>query len=86
MEKTDGLPGGSTPSQYALPEGAREIQDLTEFRNMRHSVATIFETCYRMGRCKHSDELRDARKILWFAERLVAKLEKESADVAEKVS
>ena len=75
---TDGPPGGSTPSQYALPAGVTDIQDLTEHRNMRHSVATIFETCYRMGRCGHSDELRDARKIQWFANRLVAQLEREA--------
>lgn len=61
--------GGSTPSQYALPEGAAELQDLIEHREMNFQVGNIFKACYRMGHCAHSDRERDLRKILYFAER-----------------
>jgi len=64
-------PGGSTPSQYALPDNASEIQDLIEFRNMSFSQGNIFKACYRMGHCDHSNKMRDLRKIMWFAKRLI---------------
>lgn len=69
--------GGSTPSQYGLPEGATDLQDLVEYRNMNAAIYSIFKACYRMGTCEHSDTLRDARKILWFAKREVNRLEGE---------
>ena len=62
-------PGGSTPSQYGLPEGAKELQDLIEYREMNFAIGNIFKACYRMGTCSHSDKMRDINKILWFANR-----------------
>lgn len=67
--------GGSTPQQYGLPEGATELQDLIEYRGMNFALGNIFKACYRRGTCSHSDELRDMRKIAWFAEREIARLE-----------
>ena len=67
--------GGSTPKQYALPADALEIQDLIEFREMNFALGNIFKACYRQGHCNHSDALRDMRKIRWFAEREIARLE-----------
>jgi len=66
--------GGSNPKQYELPKDAVEIQDLIEYRGMNFAQGNIFKACYRMGYCDHSDELRDARKIQWFANREVARL------------
>ena len=62
-------PGGSTPSQYALPERAEELQDLIEHRDMNFSLGNIFKATYRLGTCGHSDQEYDLRKILFFAER-----------------
>lgn len=70
-EPVDELPGGSTPSQYALPEGAKELQDLIEYRQMNYALGNIFKACYRLGHCNHSDTMRDLRKIKWFVERLI---------------
>lgn len=66
-------PGGSTPSQYALPPGATELQDLIEYRNMNFAVGNIFKACYRLDNCAHSDIARDLRKIIWFAQRELAR-------------
>jgi hypothetical protein len=60
--------GGST-SYYKLPQGAKDIQDLIEYKNMNFSVGNIFKSCYRLGNCDHSDRVRDLNKIIWFAER-----------------
>jgi hypothetical protein len=63
------IPGGSCPSQYSLPEGASELQDLIEHRSMNFALGNIFKACYRLGGCSHSDAERDLNKILWFAQR-----------------
>ena len=73
------LSDGSTASYYRLPKGARELQDLISHRNMNAQIGEIFRACYRMGRASHSDCLRDARKILFYAKAEVARLEKEGA-------
>lgn len=67
------VPGSSTPSQYALPENAKELQDLIEFRKMNFALGNIFKACYRLGHCSHSDRVRDLHKIIWFAERELKK-------------
>lgn len=69
--------GGSTPSQYALPEGANEIQDLIEYRGMNFAVGNIFKATYRLGHCGHADKAYDLRKIIWFAERELKRVEQE---------
>ena len=67
-------PGGSTPSQYGLPEGATDLQDLIEHRDMNFAIGNIFKACYRMNNCGHSDLIRDVNKILWFAKRELDRL------------
>ena len=69
------LPGGSTPSQYALPPGAAELQDLIEYREMNFAMGNIFKACYRKKDV--GDPLYDIRKIIWFAKREEARLMKE---------
>lgn len=64
---TEEPPGGSTPSQYALPPGAEELQDLIEYREMNFAIGNIFKACYRKK--DGVDPLYDIRKILWFAKR-----------------
>ena len=71
----DELPGGSTPSQYALPPGASELQDLIEHREMNFAMGNIFKACYRKKDV--GDPLYDIRKIIWFAKREEARLMKE---------
>ena len=66
---------GSTASYYELPRNAKELQDLISHRNMNSQIGEIFRACYRMGRAAHSDELRDAKKILFYAKAEVARLE-----------
>jgi len=66
---------GSTASYYVLPEGARELQDLISERDMNAQIGEIFRACYRYGLCRHSDQLRDAKKILFYAAAEVKRLE-----------
>ena len=69
---------GSSADYYKLPVGAFELQHLISYRNMNGQVAEIFRACYRYGIASHSDQLRDARKILFYAKAEVERLEKYS--------
>jgi len=66
---------GTTASYYQLPEGCSELQDLISYRNMNAQDGEIFRAIYRKGRASHSDELRDARKVLFYAQAEVKRLE-----------
>lgn len=68
---------GWSTNYYELPEGAKEIQDLIEYREMNFSVANIFKAAYRMGHKKGTSRAYDLNKIIWFAKRELARLIKE---------
>lgn len=67
---------GSTAGYYELPEGAKELQELISHRNMNAQIGEVFRACYRYGLVSHSDMLRDAKKIKFYAEAEIARLEK----------
>jgi hypothetical protein len=71
---------GSTADYYQLPAGATELQDLISYRNLNAQDGEIFRAIYRKGRASHSDELRDAKKVLFYAKAEVARLENLRAD------
>jgi hypothetical protein len=66
---------GSTASYYELPEGCRELQDLISHRDMNSQIGEIFRACYRYGIASHSDRLRDAKKIKFYAEAEIKRLQ-----------
>lgn len=67
---------GSTASYYELPEGATELQHLISHRNMNSQIGEIFRACYRFGLVEHSDMLRDAKKIKFYAQAEIERLER----------
>ena len=75
IEKTESS-DGSSANYYVLPKGATQLQDLIAFKNMNGQIAEIFRACYRMGQVSHSPNLRDAKKILFYAQAEVNRLEK----------
>ena len=46
--------GGST-KYYDIPEGAKDLQDLIEHKNMSFGLANIFKACYRFGEKEGND-------------------------------
>lgn len=66
---------GSTASYYELPPNATELQHLISHRNLNAQIGEIFRACYRYGMASHSDQLRDAKKILFYAKAEVQRLE-----------
>ena len=43
---------------------------------MNAKIGEIFRACYRYGQASHSDKLRDAKKILFYAKAEIDRLEK----------
>lgn len=70
---------GSTASYYELPDGSKELQDLISHRDMNAQMGEIFRACYRYGIASHSDKLRDAKKIKFYIEAEIERLEKLNA-------
>ena len=71
-EKSD----GSSANYYKLPDNANELQDLISAKNMNAQIGEIFRECYRYGQASHSDELRGIKKILFYANAELKRLEK----------
>jgi len=71
-EKSD----GSSANYYKLPNDANELQDLISAKNMNAQIGEIFRECYRYGQASHSDELRGIKKILFYANAELARIEK----------
>lgn len=67
---------GSTASYYELPEGATELQHLISHRDMNAQIGEVFRACYRYGQASHSDMMRDAKKIRFYAQAEIDRLEK----------
>ena len=67
---------GSTAAYYELPEGATELQELISAKNMNAQIGEIFRACYRYGQVAHSPEIRDIKKILFYAKAELERLTK----------
>ena len=67
---------GSTASYYELPKGSTELQDLIGAKNMNAQIGEIFRACYRYGEVAHSPEIRDIKKILFYANAELNRLNK----------
>ena len=66
---------GSTASYYELPDNASELQHLISYKNMNAQMGEIFRSCYRYGLASHSDQLRDAKKIKFYIDAEIERLE-----------
>ena len=74
---------GGTSSYYELPEGAKDLMDLIEHKDMSFSVANIFKAAYRLGEKDGADKSYDVRKIIWFAERLLKEYSEPTRPLSE---
>jgi len=66
---------GSTASYYELPNNATELQHLISYKNMNAQMGEIFRSCYRYGSASHSDQLRDAKKIKFYIDAEIERLQ-----------
>jgi len=73
---TKSVSDGSTANYYELPDNPRELQDLISYKNMNGQMAEIFRAVYRYGEVEHSPRLRDAKKIKFYIDAEISRLEK----------
>ena len=67
---------GSTASYYELPKDAKELQDLISYRNCNAQVGEMLRGLYRYGLVSHSSKEREMKKIIFYAQAELARLEK----------
>jgi len=70
---------GSTADYYELPAGATQLQDLISHRDMNAQLGEIFRAAYRYGIASHSGKLRDAKKIKFYIDAEIKRLERQAA-------
>ena len=75
-QSNDAQSDGSTASYYTLPEGATELQDLISHKDLNAQLGEIFRACYRYGQVAHSPKIRDIKKIIFYAQAELARIEK----------
>lgn len=73
-----GINNGGSTDYYKIPEGAKDLQDLIEYKKMNFSQGNIFKAIFRAGEEHHSSYERDLHKIIFFAERELKRIERES--------
>lgn len=71
----EGKSDGSSADYYKLPPKATQLQDLISHRDMNAQIGEIFRACYRYGLASHSDKLRDAKKMMFYAAAEIDRLE-----------
>lgn len=74
------IPDGWSSDYYKIPVGASELGDLIEHRNMNFNIGNIFKAAYRLGSKPGVSDLYDLKKILWFVEREIKRIEKSKDD------
>ncbi len=67
---------GTTADYYELPKDAKELQDLISFKDMNGQVAEMFRALYRYGQVSHSPMERDIKKIIYYAEAELDRLQR----------
>lgn len=65
---------GWSSQYYELPPDAKELQDLIEYREMNFALGNIFKAAYRLGHKQGTDAEYDLEKIVWYAQRELARI------------
>lgn len=74
------IPDGWSSDYYKIPPGATELGDLIEHRNMNFNIGNIFKAAYRLGSKPGVSDIYDLKKILWFVDREIKRIEKSKDD------
>lgn len=70
---------GKATEYYDFPTGSVTLNDLIEHKNMSFAQGNIFKAAYRLGQKSGIDELYDLHKIIYYAERMINKIQKEQS-------
>ena len=76
VNKKKSVSDGSSADYYELPKSCEELQDLISHIDMNAQIGEIFRSGDRYGQVAHSKKLRDAKKIKFYAEAEIKRLER----------
>ncbi|WP_019556255.1 hypothetical protein [Thiomicrorhabdus arctica] len=65
-----------TANHYKLPNGSTELQHLISHRNMNSQIGEVFRACYRYSMLSNRDMLKEAKKIKFYVQAEIERLEK----------
>ncbi len=74
---------GSSAEYYKLPPRCKQLQDLISHKDMNAQMGEIFRATYRYGGAGHSSEMRDIKKILFYAKAELTRLKKLEAQAQQ---
>jgi len=66
---------GSSADYYKLPPNATQLQDLISYKNLNSQLGEIMRAVYRYGQVSHSAKMRDAKKIQFYINEEIKRLE-----------
>jgi len=66
---------GLYSSYYDIPEGAKDLIDLMNYKKMSHSVGEAFCALYRLN--DKDTQIRNLEKVVYYASRELKRLRKE---------
>jgi len=66
--------GGDGNKWYDLPEGANQLQDLIEHKNMNGNIKDVFKACYRVGKKDGTEEVYDVEKMAYYSLRELGRI------------
>jgi hypothetical protein len=76
----EAINNGGTTSYYDVPEGAKTLNDLIEYKEMPFWLGELFKAAYalqeRAARSENASEERELNKIIYYANRRLARLKK----------
>ena len=74
---------GSSADYYKLPVGATQLQDLISYKDMNAQIGEIFRACFRYGEVSHSPKLRDLKKMRFYIDAEIKRIETNTEAKAE---
>jgi hypothetical protein len=69
---------GGPSTYYDFPEGCSTLNDLIEYKGMSFAQGNIFKAAYRLGNKEGISLEYDLKKIKYYADRMLAQIEKET--------
>ena len=75
-KKNAGKSDGGSTSYYDLPEWAKDLGDLVEYKGMNFNNGNIFKAAYRLGEKDGTSLEYDLNKIIYFAKRELRRLKR----------
>lgn len=73
-EESKSNTGGAGNIYWDIPDGATQLQDLIEHKNMNGNVKDVFKACYRLNEKDGTDNVYDVEKMAYYSLRELGRI------------